>query len=137
MRFERHALFCHSISTPGSYCRIRCTVSGPCRPAMRISPRWKSIKILFSRSLPKTELIPTQRQRRGERGIWQRRYWEHTIVDDRDYEAHINYVHLNPVKHGLVGRAIEWPYSTFHRFVAAGIYPVDWMGNADDFEGGE
>jgi putative transposase len=101
------------------------------------SRRWKSIKILFSRSLPKTELIPTQRKRRGERGIWQRRYWEHTIVDDRDYEAHINYVHLNPVKHRLVGRAIEWPYSTFHRFVAAGIYPVDWMGDADDFEGGE
>ncbi|MGZ8293204.1 MAG: REP-associated tyrosine transposase [Telluria sp.] len=90
--------------------------------------RWKSIKILFSKSLPKTEHLAPSRVRRGERGIWQRRYWEHTIRDDRDFETHVNYVHLNPVKHGLVQSAKDWPYSSFHKYVAAGIYSPDWMG---------
>jgi putative transposase len=98
------------------------------------STRWKNIKSLFSRSLPKSELVTPSRARRGERGIWQRRYWEHTIRDDRDFEAHVNYVHLNPVKHGLVSRTCDWPFSTFHRYVKAGVYPRDWMGNGDEIE---
>ena len=65
---------------------------------------------------------------RGERGIWQRRYWEHLIRDERDYRAHMDYVHINPVKHGLVRCVADWPYSTFHRLVEKGIYPVNWAG---------
>jgi putative transposase len=65
-----------------------------------------------------------QRNRRG--GIWQRRYWEHVICDDRDFERHVDYIHYNPVKHGLVRRAIDWPWSSFHRYVREGRYPADW-----------
>jgi putative transposase len=63
---------------------------------------------------------------KGERGIWQRRSWEHTIRDDSNYAAHIDYIHFNPVKHGLVAHAADWPFSSFHRAVAMGIYPPDW-----------
>ncbi|WP_298441983.1 transposase [uncultured Ferrimonas sp.] len=58
--------------------------------------------------------------------IWQRRYWEHLIRDPADYQAHFDYLHYNPVKHGLVTQVADWPYSTFHRYVADGVYPVDW-----------
>jgi putative transposase len=92
------------------------------------SSRWQAIKILFSRSIPATEQISASRRAKHERGIWQRRFWEHTITSDTDYERHVDYVHLNPVKHGLVTRVADWPYSTFHRYVAAGIYANDWLG---------
>jgi putative transposase len=69
---------------------------------------------------------------RGERGIWQRRYWEHLIRDDADFRAHRGYVHINSLKHGLVKRVSEWPYSTFHRLVEKGIYSVDWAGGSED-----
>ncbi len=93
--------------------------------------RWRLIKLLFSRALPKTERLSAVRQRRGERGIWQRRYWEHLIRDERDFAAHVDYVPINPMKHGLARAVRDWPYSTFHRLVAADVYPVDW---ADDGE---
>ncbi|MFI4980530.1 MAG: REP-associated tyrosine transposase [Nevskiales bacterium] len=93
--------------------------------------RWRLIKIGFSKSLPPTEYRSAVRQRRGERGIWQRRYWEYLIRDDADFAAHMDYVHINPVKHELVQRVIDWPHSTFHRLVAAGIYPADWAGGAE------
>jgi putative transposase len=70
--------------------------------------------------------IGTLRQR--ESGIWQRRFWEHTIRDERDYAAHMDYIHVNPVKHGLVAEARAWEYSSFRRCVAAGLYPADWDG---------
>lgn len=90
--------------------------------------RWRLIKMQFSRSLPRTERLSAVRARRGERGIWQRRYWEHLIRDEAGYRAHMDYVHINPVKHGLVEKVLDWPYSTFHRLVAAGVYPEDWGG---------
>ena len=68
---------------------------------------------------------------RGERGIWQRRFWEHLIRDDADRQAHMDYVHFNPVKHGLVRRVADWPYSTFHALVKQGLYPLDWGGGTD------
>ena len=80
----------------------------------------------FAKSIPKTERLSAVRVARGERGIWQRRYWEHTIRDDLDYARHIDYVHFNPVKHGHVARVSDWRYSLFSRFVNAGIYPSDW-----------
>jgi len=67
--------------------------------------------------------------RRGERGIWQRRFWEHLIRDEADYNAHMDYVHINPVKHGLVRNVCDWPYSTFHRCVQQGLYTPDWVNS--------
>jgi putative transposase len=90
------------------------------------STRWRDIKIGFAKQMPKTEWLSNVRADKGERGIWQRRFWEHTIRDEADYAAHIDYVHINPVKHGHVSRVVDWPISTFHRWVAAGLYPVDW-----------
>jgi putative transposase len=74
--------------------------------------RWRCIKGAFSRGLARGEALSASRRRQSERGIWQRRYWEHTIRDDRDYAAHVDYTHFNPVKHGFVERAGDWPYSS-------------------------
>jgi len=76
--------------------------------------RWRHIKSLFSRSLAANGSV-SRRVERCERGIWQRRFWEHCIRDERDLLAHIEYVHFNPVKHGYVSDTREWPYSTIHR----------------------
>ncbi len=60
------------------------------------------------------------------RGVWQRRYWEHVLHDESDFERHCDYIHYNPVKHGLVACPKDWPYSSFSRFVIVGDYPIDW-----------
>jgi putative transposase len=100
--------------------------------------RWRAIKIAFSKSLPPTEPRSSIMIRRVERGIWQRRFWEHTIRDDRDYAAHMDYIHFNPVKHGLVSHVGDWPFSSFPRCVANGIYPRDWAETAVELaESGE
>ena len=101
------------------------------------STRWRLIKSTFSRNLAVGESISASRAAKRERGIWQRRYWEHTIRDERDYAAHIDYCHLNPYKHGLVQRVRDWPYSSFHRYVAQGMYPADWMTEDIDLPAGE
>ena len=93
--------------------------------------RWRLIKMGFSKGMPKTEQRSSVRHRRGERGIWQRRFWEHLIRDEEDFRAHMDYVHFNPAKHGLVTRVVDWPYSTFHRLVEQGVYPPDWGGSAE------
>lgn len=67
--------------------------------------------------------------------LWQPRYWEHFIRDENDFACHLDYIHWNPVKHGLVHRAADWPYSTFHRFVTAGVYSVDWGIAQKEIEG--
>jgi putative transposase len=87
--------------------------------------RWSKIKRLTRQNLG---LSP-------EGKLWQSRYWEHLIRDDDDYARHTDYIHWNPVKHGLAKRAVEWPYSTFHHFVAAGIYPPDWGIVENEFNG--
>lgn len=92
------------------------------------SSRWREIKKCFSKAMPKKERLSTVRKLKGERGIWQRRFWEHTIKNENDYRHHVDYVHMNPVKHGLVTRVADWPYSSFHREVAAGNYHIDWSG---------
>lgn len=97
--------------------------------------RWRLIKIGFSKAMPKTERLSAVREKRGERGIWQRRFWEHLIRDERDFAAHIDYVHINPVKHGHVGRVQDWQYSTFHRYVAQGVLPMDWAGGKEELLG--
>jgi putative transposase len=88
--------------------------------------RWRLIKQGFSKALRQDEHRSAVRIKRGERGIWQRRFWEHVIRDDRDYAAHVDYCHINPYKHGYVKHLAEWPYSTFHHFVAQGFYPANW-----------
>lgn len=98
--------------------------------------RWMLIEAGFSRQIPKGERRSNSRKARGERGIWQRRYWEHLIRDDRDFERHVDYIHYNPVRHHLVERVADWSYSSFHRHVRMGMLPVDWGSEAgDDIEG--
>ena len=102
------------------------------------SDRWRAIKIAFAKALPKTGSLSAVRAAKGERGIWQRRSWGHTIRDDHDYAAHADYAHINPVKHGHVARVRDWPYSSFHRCVERGVYPEGWAGgDADDLPAGE
>lgn len=92
--------------------------------------RWRLIKLLFAKGLPKQERISAARKRRKERGIWHRRYWEHTIRNERDLVNDVDYVHRNPMKHGLVSRIADWPYWSFHRYVRMGFLPPDWGGNS-------
>ena len=66
------------------------------------------------------------RVRKGEQAVWQRRFWEHQIRDERDFALHVDYIHYNPVSHGLVAAPKDWPYSSFHRYVQDGCYPIDW-----------
>jgi putative transposase len=92
------------------------------------STRWTLIKRGFSARIAAGESRSASRIAKGERGIWQRRFWEHTIRDEADFRRHVDYVHFNPVKHGLVGNAWDWPFSSFRRAVARGDYPADWGG---------
>jgi putative transposase len=96
--------------------------------------RWKRCKSLFSRLVAKRSSGGSKNQR-GEYALWQRRYWEHAIRDDTDFERHVSYIHYNPVKHGLVARVADWPFSSFHRYVAQGILPGDWAGDATELSG--
>lgn len=99
--------------------------------------RWRLIKTAFSRSVPMGERLSLSRQEKGERGIWQRRYWEHTIRDESDYQRHVDYIHFNPVKHGLVAEVRDWPYSSFHRYVKQGLLLEDWSGIPRAIEEGD
>ncbi|TWI05957.1 putative transposase [Luteimonas cucumeris] len=92
--------------------------------------RWRLIKTWFARHAPQGERRRASRIAKGERGIWQRRYWEHLVRHDDDLRRHVDYIPHNPVKHGHVVLAVDWPYSTFHRYVAEGRLPLDWGGDA-------
>jgi putative transposase len=95
------------------------------------STRWRLIKTHFAKALPKQEYLSPVRIDRNERGIWQRRFWEHLIRNEADYAHHVEYCYINPVKHGLVKRVCDWPHSSFHRDVDAGIVPLDWAGEIE------
>jgi putative transposase len=90
------------------------------------STRWALVKAGFSRKLPKTEGISASRSNKGERGIWQRRYWEHQIRDENDFARHVDYIHYNPVKHGYVKSPCDWAHSSIHRFIREGVLTADW-----------
>jgi putative transposase len=96
------------------------------------STRWALIKAGFSRQLPKTDRVNKSRKSKGERGIWQRRFWEHLIRDEYDYETHFNYIHYNPVKHRYAARAVDWPYSTIHTYISKGVLGNDWGSCIDE-----
>lgn len=95
------------------------------------STRWRLVKGRFSRRIELGERLSERRGRKGERGIWQRRFWEHAIRDQRDFERHVDYIHYNPVRHGHVTRVADWPHSSFQRYVKAGIYAPDWAGSVE------
>ena len=84
--------------------------------------RWRLIKTWFSK-------------RCDLENVWQQRYWEHVLRDERDLAKHIDYIHYNPVKHGLVSKVIDWPYSSFHRYVKQGWCAADWGGDGVDMTG--
>ena len=93
--------------------------------------RWRLIKSGFSRAFHTTKYRTDIRKAAGERGILQQHYWEHLIRDDDDYHRHVDYVHVNPLKHGHVKRVQDRQYSTFHQYVKSGIYPKDWCGDLE------
>ncbi len=91
--------------------------------------RWRHIKSRFTRAMAAGERLSARRQAKAERGIWQRRYWERLVRDEDHLRRCIDYVHLNPQKHGHVERVADWPHSSFHRYVKAGRLPADWAGS--------
>ncbi len=97
--------------------------------------RWNLIKSGFSRGLPVAGTRSPSKIAKREKGIWQRRYWEHAIRDEVDLARHVDYIHFNPVKHGLVARARDWPHSSFHKHVERGNLPLDWGGEVRELSG--
>lgn len=95
--------------------------------------RWRSIKGRFTHTLAATG-VPLRRNAKGDYNLWQRRYWEHTIRNEADLSRHVDYIHFNPVKHGWAERVQDWPHSSFHRFVRAGLYPADWAGGGLEYD---
>ena len=92
--------------------------------------RWGWIKKEFTKQWlqlgGKEQPQTVGRKSDGRRGVWQPKYWEHTLEDEDDYEAHFDYIHFNPVKHGYVRCPRDWPHSSFHRWVKSGVYPDHW-----------
>jgi putative transposase len=95
------------------------------------SGRWRRIKAHFTHGVAASG-VSIQRRGNGEYALWQRRFWEHTIRNETDFERHVDYVHFNPVKHGLVTKVGDWPYSSFHAYVRRGALPDDWAGDLNE-----
>jgi putative transposase len=96
--------------------------------------RWRLIKTWFTKHCDTSlhRQSDNARMLRGERTSWQRRYWEHLLRDENDFNHHVDYIHYNPVRHGYVTRVIDWPYSSFRRYVNSGILPEDWGSGGID-----
>lgn len=94
------------------------------------STRWACIKKEFTKRYleagGREQATSRSRRKNRRRGIWQRRFWEHTIEEEDDFDAHFDYAHWNPVKHGYVICPALWPHSSFHRWVKKGVYPRNW-----------
>ena len=113
------------------------------------SGRWGAIKARFSMGMRRAEFTPPPPvgvrnggvnpalRRKGEVGLWQPRFWEHHIRDQEDFDTHLRYCWGNPVKHGLVERAVEWPYSSIHRDIRSGRVEAEWVGEVMDGDYGE
>ncbi len=97
------------------------------------STRWRLIKSFFTRKCDgKYKLVPSaSREKKKEQAIWQRRFWEHQLLDQRDFNAHVDYIHYNPVKHGLTKAPKDWEYSSFNRYVNDGKYESNWGAGQD------
>lgn len=101
--------------------------------------RWAMIKRFVTkqcRSLHRDDWMTASKRKRKESTLWQRRFWEHQIRDEQDYERHIDYIHFNPVNHGLVDKVVDWPHSTFHRYVKSEVYQENWAGDGVVFVDG-
>jgi putative transposase len=99
----------------------------------KFSTRWRLIKEAFTRAYLKTHAVPYRsesRRSKGEQGVWQRRFWEHLIRDEADFAAHLNYIHLNPVHHGLAAAPRDWLHSSFHTWVEREAYDATWGSDA-------
>jgi putative transposase len=101
------------------------------------STRWKDIKTRFTKAVGIVGWRSSSKVAKGEAGLWQRRFWDHHIRDEQDYANHVCYCWINPVKHGLVERAVDWPYSSIHRDIARGIVEPEWAGAVVDGRFGE
>jgi putative transposase len=99
------------------------------------SARWRIIKSNFSRGFTAASSRTLSKLKKREKGIWQRRYWEHAIRNESDLKRHVDYIHFNPVKHRLVSRVSDWPHSSFHRYVKEGSLPHDWGGDSHELAG--
>ena len=95
------------------------------------SARWRHIKGYFTSRLL-TECVPIGRRSNNEAALWQRRFWEHTIKNEADFARHVDYIHFNPMKHRIVTRLLDWPHSSFHRFVRRGLLAEDWAGDTNE-----
>ncbi len=115
---------------------LHCVWTLPCGDG-NFSKRWMLIKSKFTRTCddPFKEALSLSRIKKREQNIWQRRFWEHQIRDEKDYKQHIDYIHYNPVKHGLAKAPIDWKFSSFHRYVNNGTYHHDWGGQSGDIAG--
>lgn len=100
--------------------------------AMRWSIIKRQVSVTCKESYRREELMTSSKQKHRESTLWQRRYWEHQIRDEADYSRHMDYIHYNPVKHQYCKQVAEWPYSTFHRYVQQGVYPLNWGGDKVD-----
>lgn len=100
------------------------------------SVRWAMIKRRFTKlwlnSSRQDVSVSASRTKRGERGVWQRRFWEHLIRDQQDFARHMDYIHYNPVKHEYVLCPHQWKYSSFHRWVKENVYEFDWLCQCDE-----
>ena len=105
----------------------------------RYSARWGWIKKEFTKAYLATggneQSRSESRIRQRRRGVLQRRFWEHMLRDEVDYPRHFDYIHYNPIKHGYVESVKDWPYSTFHRWVKRGVYPLDWGSTPHEIMG--
>ena len=106
------------------------------------STRWSRIKRhvtqVCGHRIARQDWMTRSKRIHRESTRWQRRFWEHPIRDEKDFRAHVDYIHYNPAKHGYVKRAVDWPYSSFHRYVKEGVYEMDWgMGYGDTISAGE
>ena len=92
------------------------------------SMRWRNIKRSFTATVQpeQRQIVFGSRLRKQEQAIWQRRFWEHRIRDEHDFNQHVDYIHYNPVKHGVAVRPVDWPYSSIHRYIRNGVLDSDW-----------
>lgn len=120
---QRHPFHINAIVILPDHCHLMLTLP---QGDMNYSTRISLIKSNFSRQIEPIETRARSREKKRERGIWQRRFWEHIILDDKDYEHHVNYIHFNPVKHGYVINPSDWKFSSIHRFIKQGILSENW-----------
>jgi putative transposase len=135
IRYERSFAICAWVLLPD---HIHCIWDLP-KGDTDYSMRWGWIKKEFTKRIKPSvgAAHPTfSRVRHREGGVWQRRFWEHRIRDEEDFTIHCDYIHFNPVKHGLVSAPRNWPYSTFYRYVKSGVYPTSWGDRIPDFPEG-